>query len=192
MTVLNNPKGQLRRRRRRRGRPGQGPPLGQQPGPYQRQNVNIPGPPGPAGLPLSSAFEAGRRGLEDAYAGSLGSINAQRGQVQPMLDLNLARLGTNEGESLYQTSADLGGRGIYGPGVGEQVMGDVRSGYDRQRQDMALETARVLNELSQAESETGLGYNQGLTELYLQLAEQNASDPSLATPRRRRRQRRRR
>jgi hypothetical protein len=106
-----------------------------------------------------------------------------------MLDLNLSRLGTNEGESLYQTSADLGSRNIAGPGVGEQVMGDVRSGYDRQRQDMAIDTASLFDQLAQAEAEAGLGYNQGLTELLMQLAEQNASDPSLATPRRRRRAR---
>lgn len=183
-----------RRPPRRQPRPGHiGPgPDWQGTGPRPLgPNPSIPPPPGPASLPLSSVFESGRRGLEDSYAGSLAQIQAQRGQVQPMLDLNLARLGSNQTEDRNTTAANLGERGIYGNGVGGQVMHDVDIGYDRQRQDMALETARILDALAQQEGEAGLGYSQGITELLLQQAASQATEPSLAAPRRRRRQPRR-
>lgn len=154
--------------------------------PRRRRAVNVPPPPGPASLPLSSAYEAGRRGLEDQYAGGLAGINFQRGQIQPMMNLSLSRLGTNETEDRNHTLANLGSRNIAGPGVGQQVINDVASSYDRQRQDMSLEAARAYQQLAQQEADLGLGYNQGLTELLLQLAKDQATNPSLAAPRRRR------
>ncbi len=146
-------------------------------------------PSGPyeGGLPLSGMFEYGRRGLEDAYAGSLASIAAQRGQVMPMMNLRLARLATDEARARELASANLGSRNLYGSGVGNEVLQELAASFDRPRQDLSIEAARLLSELAQAEGEAGLGYTQGMTELLLQLAAQQATNPSLAAPRRRRR-----
>lgn len=148
--------------------------------------------PGPiGGLPLTGSFEAGRRGLEDTLSSRLADINAQRGQVKPMTDLSLARLGTFEGQDIDTSSADLGARGIFGPGVGNQVLQDVRAGYDRQRQDLALEVSQMLADLARAESEAQLGYTSGLADLNIDLANQQAVRPMLQAPSRRGRVRRR-
>jgi hypothetical protein len=130
------------------------------------------------GLPLDPQFEMGRRGLEDELLAALSGIGSQRGQVSSLADLVGQRLGTNETREKTSADENFVGRGIFRSGVRDEGIQKIGGAYDRQRQDLAFDTANQLSGLGQAESEARLGYTRGLQELLAELARRTATNPN--------------
>lgn len=133
-------------------------------------------------MPLDPYLEQGRRGLEDMLQASLAQINASRGMIDPQLQLQLARLRTNEGIDNRGLNEAMVGRGIYNSGVTTVNRNELTTQYDRQRQDMGAAAAAQYGQLSNAEAQARLQYQQGLQELLLQVAAMQAQNPSLGLP----------
>lgn len=135
-----------------------------------------------ASLPLSPYFEAGRRSLNDQYSQTLAQINAGRSQVQPQLNLGLARLGTDQGIDYRRLQSTLADRGIYNSGVTNTSRNQLFTQYDRQRQDYAQQAQDQLGNFAQQDAQARLSYVQGLQQLLLAAAQAAAADPGLGSP----------
>lgn len=158
-----------------------GPP---NPDPGLPPSPNIPPPPGLEGLPLDPFFEAGRRSLEDEMTGRLASIAGLRGQLGPERDLALARIGTNEGIDRRQLDEGLAGRGVFESGIRTRDQGMLGTQYLRTRQDLANDFGQRTAGLANQEADVRGGYQRGLMELLMDLANRQAQSPYAPTPRR--------
>lgn len=139
------------------------------------------------GLPMSPEFEAAHRALDDALAQQLMAIGVQRDQIPAMLAQMNARMNTDQGFDLKATDEADNARGLYNSGIRQQDRGEVNLGYDRQRQDVAQSTGQQYSQLASQESQAQSDYQKQLSDLMIQLAKQQASNPNLATPNRGRR-----
>lgn len=135
------------------------------------------------GLPLSPEFEAQRRALEDQLAQELTAIGVARDQIPAYIRLITERLSTEQAEGERQTNEGAEARGIYDSTIRTTDLGRVRTGFDRSRQDLASDTARQYSDLAARQSGALTGYQGGIAELLLALAQQQAQDPNAPTPR---------
>lgn len=134
------------------------------------------------GLPLNPMFEEVRRVLEDNLQRALAQIEAERQLLQPQADVTLARLATEQARESGLLDERMIGRGILRSGIRDIEQNWLSTLYDRRRQDIAFALARALQELASREGEARLAYNQGLMDLMLRIAAQEAANPSLAIP----------
>jgi hypothetical protein len=137
---------------------------------------------GQFGLPLDPTFEAQRRLLEDSLQAQLAQIMARRQQLQPEADVQLARLATEQARQSDLLDESLVGRGIYRSGIRGQEQGRLGNLFDRSRQDISFSLAQALQALADQEAQARLGYNQGLMEMLLQLANRSAANPFSPLP----------
>jgi hypothetical protein len=134
-------------------------------------------------LPMTPQFEASRRGLEDALAGSQAGITAERSLVDPWYQFMSERLGTDKRYADERLMQDLAERGLVGSGP-EQFLRtrDIERPYGRAGQDLSIEAAQQLAALAQQEGGAGLEYNQGLMEALLNMAAQQSADMPYSLP----------
>lgn len=130
-------------------------------------------------FPLSSQFEAGRRGLYDELSGSLADINAQRQQLPYRQNVYLNRLNQDAGQQVQRTNEGFSERGIFNSGLRQQQLGRDSLGFDRQRQDLGFGFADTLTGLARQESGAHRAYNSGLMDLMLQSAAAMGQDMSM-------------
>lgn len=135
------------------------------------------------GLPLSPEFEAARRALEDNLAAELAAIGVARAEIPALVELVTQRLATDQAEVERRTNEAANARGVYNSTIRTDDLGDVRAGFDRNRQDFAFDVARMFGELSQRESGARGDYNRSLSELLLALAQDQATDDRTVVPR---------
>jgi hypothetical protein len=131
------------------------------------------------GLPLDGRFEAGRRVLDDTLNATLGNVGYQRGLIAPQMNLQLTRLGTDQGLANRRLSESMADRGILNSGVTTQNRIELSTGFDRTRQDWAQSAAEQYSLLAQQEQEARLAYARGLQDLILQIAAAQAGSPYL-------------
>ena len=171
--------------------------------PYRTSNGSTPyRPSGSASqLPLSSAYESGQRGLYGTLQGELGAINARRGQLPYEQNLQLGRYNQDQqrgvgrinqdaGWQYGRTNENMSERGIFNSGLRDQQLGRDSALFQRQRQDLdtsigrgredlGMNYSRELSDLGQRESAAYGGYNRGLMDLMLQVAQSQGQDASL-------------
>lgn len=135
------------------------------------------------GLPLSGDYEAGARGLNDELTQTLVALAGLKPQIQSQGQLGMERLSTDFGRDLDDLRERLIGRGIFHSGIRQQDEFELGNLYDRQKQDLAFQVESQLGDLANQEARARLGYNQGLQELALQTANQQAAmGPYSAAP----------
>lgn len=139
-------------------------------------------PPPDLGLPLSPQFEAARRLLEDDLARTLGEIGVQRDQIGLLLNVTKQRLSTEQTRDQRSLKESLAERGIFDSSHLGTEMGTLNLGYDRRRQDLAFDASRQVSDLARAEAGAHNVYSNGLMELLLALANQQAQDPAAPVP----------
>jgi hypothetical protein len=135
------------------------------------------------GVPLSGAYEAGTRSLEDQLQAMLAQIQAQRGQVGPMTDLQNARLGTDQQAAQRALDEQMVSRGIYNSGIRTQDTGTLGTDFARARQDVGMQAAQQYGQLDMAAAEAYGEFQRELQELLLNLAGLQAQNPSPAVGR---------
>ncbi len=139
-------------------------------------------PPKNMGMPLDPMFEQQRRGLDDSLSASLAGISSQRSMIDPRMQQDLARMGTDQSWNTGLMNESEVGRGMYDSSIRGMDATNLNTQYDRMRQDLANQSAEQYSLLAQDEGNAYLGYNQGLMELLLQSAEGSASDPYSPMP----------
>lgn len=127
--------------------------------------------PAPTRLPLSSAFEAGRRGIDDDYEGTRAQVHNQMGQIDPNVALQFSRFGTYQGRDDASANEDFSNRGIFNSGFRQQKLGQIDYDYDTQRTDVALDAARERAALTQQLDDAARARASQLQELLLQTAQ---------------------
>ena len=135
------------------------------------------------GLPLSGAYEAGARALNDELTQALAAYAGLRPQIQSQGRLGMERIQTDLGRDLDDLRDRLIGRGIYNSGIRTQDEAELGNLYERQQQDLAFGVQAQLGDLANQEAQSRLGYQSGLTDLMLQVAQQEAAlGPYSAAP----------
>lgn len=134
------------------------------------------------GLPLTGAYEQGMRGLQDQLARDLSQLGIAWDQIPAVVNLVTQRLGTQQGLQSQQLAEQANARGIYGSGIQQRDQGLLNAGFDRQRQDLAFDTAQQYQQLSNQMAEAYQGFDQELRELMLEIAQQQALDRPMTLP----------
>jgi len=135
-----------------------------------------------SGVPLTGAYEAGQRTLEDALASQLASLGVAQDQIPAMVELYKQRYATNQAQDVRSANESLAGRGVFDSGLTGQTYGLIGTDYDRQRQDLATSAASEYSSLASQQAEAWQDYQQGLMDLLLQIAASQAESGSMTLP----------
>lgn len=133
-------------------------------------------------MPLDPQFEAARRGIEDSLAAALAQYGVAEAQIQPMVDLMMARLNTQRGLDVEALNEQMIGRGIFRSPITDTEQNKLATTYEREQQDLALQAAQQYADIASGRSGAQLGYSQGLQEALLASAQNAAANPSLRYP----------
>lgn len=175
------------RRQRRWMRKNAGPGLTMTPPPQAGNvpqhgtDVQVPPPQNVAAdfAPLTPQFEAGRRGLDDQYSATMQALINAQNQIQPNVDLQNARMNTDQGYANRSLDEQLSERGIFQSGINPTLrQRDIQIPFGRQRQDLALGADAQYADLASQMDAAALAYNSGLAELQLN----NAADAFASQP----------
>jgi len=135
-------------------------------------------PPAGGGLPLTGAGEQGQRLAEDQLASQLSQLGIARDQIEPFLEMFRQRTATNQGLDKAALDESLVGRGIYNSSIRTDDQFNLDTGYDRQRQDAAIQAAGQYADIDQQAAEAYGEYNRQLQELWLNISQGQAENPS--------------
>ena len=133
-------------------------------------------------MPLDPQFEAQRRVIEDTLAEQLAQYGVSEAQIQPMVDMMMARLNTQRGIDKAALDEQMIGRGIYRSPITATEQGRLSTEYERQQQDLAIQAAQQYADIAQGRSGAELSYAQQLQEALLASAQNAAANPSLRYP----------
>jgi len=165
----------------------QGPGGGQSQG-QAAQGQGYPGfPPMPQRppnfLPMTPQFEAAQRGANDQYSAQMMNLTNQQGLIDPAIQLQMSRMGTDVGYAKSGLQEDLANRGMYQSGSYPYLyQRDIGIPYGRNVQDMLLGAAGQYGDIAGGMGQAGLGYNQQMMEALLNRAAQVAAEPPMASP----------
>ena len=134
-------------------------------------------------LPLTPEYEAAQRYATDALSAAEADYTRGVSQVQPWLDLQLGRLGTDRGYAQQSLDEGTAERGIYDSGVRAQLtQRDIAVPYGRAQQDLGLSATQQYADLASQLGSARLGFDQQMMEALLQRAAQVASEMPWSVP----------
>lgn len=127
--------------------------------------------PPPAFMPHMPEWEAGLRGLEDAYAANAQSLGNQQAMIGPQLNQALQRMDTDIGYATNQHMESMADRGLVDSSVSPYLARqNIQIPASRGIQDYIQSANQRYGDIASAQAENALGYNQGMAELILQNA----------------------
>jgi len=134
------------------------------------------------GLPLTPEFEAQMRVYEDQLSAQLAQLGIAKEQIQPMVDLALERMATQQGIETGSLREGLVDRGIYDSGTTTRDWSRLNADYTRQQQDLAMSAAQQYADIAGQEGEAYLNYQQQMIEALIQRALDAAQNVPLGLP----------
>jgi hypothetical protein len=146
-------------------------PIAPAPAPAPVAAPTTPVSPAAPNLPLDPLYEQQRRGIEDQLAAQLAAIGVEREQIPAITQLLTSRMATQQEESTRQLNEGMNARGLYNSGIRTTDLARSDLGYERQRQDLAMQMAERQRALAQQEAEARAAYQSQLMEALLGLAE---------------------
>jgi hypothetical protein len=129
-------------------------------------------------LPLSPAFEAQRRAVNDQLSATLAQIGVAQQEIPAMVNMITARMSTQQGLDTNRLNESMIGRGLYDSSIRQQDTGYLNADYDRGRQDVAMDAVRQYRDLATQQSQARTYAEQQLAEMLLALAQETLGDPS--------------
>jgi hypothetical protein len=132
---------------------------------------------------MTPQFEAAQRGANDQYSAQMMNLSNQQGMIDPALQLQLSRMGTDVGYANSGLQESLANRGMYESGAYPYMyQRDIGIPYGRSAQDMMLGAAGQYADIAGQMGGAGLGYNQQMMDALLGRAQQISERPPMASP----------
>jgi hypothetical protein len=132
---------------------------------------------------MTPQFEAAQRGANDQYSAQMMNLSNQQGMIDPALQLQLSRMGTDVGYANSGLQESLANRGMFESGAYPYMyQRDIGIPYGRGAQDLALGAAGQYADIAGQMGGAGLGYNQQMMDALLGRAAQISERPPMASP----------
>lgn len=128
-------------------------------------------------LPMTPGFAASNTANTDAMMAAQSAYTTGINQIQPMANLQRARLGTDRGYAQAQLDESLAGRGIYDSGIRPYLTQEkIAVPYGRAEQDIGLNAAQQYAALAQQLANAQLAAQQDQMSALLQSAQYAAQN----------------
>lgn len=142
----------------------------------------MPKPPPQMGgfLPSTPSFVRGQSTINDMRSAADSQYGIQTGMIKPQLDLQLARLDTDQGLAGRRLDENMAERGVFTSGFRPTLYQEqIATPFGRQRQDLASAAANAYGDISGQYGNALLGAGQQEFNLFNDTAQETASQPYL-------------
>lgn len=148
--------------------------------PFQAGQMPKPPPQIPNFLPSTPSFVRGQTGINDMRSQAQNRFGIETGMIKPQMDLQNARLDTDQALAGRRLSEGMAERGVFTSGFRPTLYQEqVATPFGRQRQDIAAAGAQDYADSSLRYGDTLAGLGGQEFNLYNDTAQETASQPWL-------------
>lgn len=148
--------------------------------PFQAGQMPKPAPQIGNFLPSTPSFVRGQSTINDARSQAQNRFGIQTGMIKPQMDLDFARLDTDQALAGRRLDENMAERGVFTSGFRPKLYQEqVATPFGRQRQDIASQGAQQYADASLAYGDQLVGLGQNEFNLYNDTAQETASQPWL-------------
>jgi hypothetical protein len=161
-------------------KPGPQPPFQTGGLPFQTGEMPKPAPQISNFLPSTPSFVRGQSSINDARSQAQSRFGIQTGMIKPQMDLDYARLDTDQALAGRRLDENMAERGVFTSGFRPKLYQEqVATPFGRQRQDIASQGAKQYADASLGYGDAMVGLGGQEFDLYNDTAQETASQPWL-------------
>lgn len=161
-------------------KPGPQPPFQTGGLPFQAGQMPKPAPQIPNFLPSTPSFVRGQSSINDARSQAENRFGIETGMIKPQMDLDYARLDTDQALAGRRLDENMAERGVFTSGFRPKLYQEqVATPFGRQRQDVASQGAQRYADASLGYGDTLAALGGQEFNLYNDTAQETASQPYL-------------
>lgn len=163
-----------------KNRPKRVPPYKTNGLPFQAGQIPQAPPQIPNFLPSTPDFSRGMSSINDARSQAENRYGTTTGMIKPQMDLQYARLDTDQQLAGRRLDENMADRGVFTSGFRPKLYQEqVATPFGRQRQDIATQGAQAYADASMNYGDQLVGFGQDEFNLYNDTAQETASQPYL-------------